>query len=150
MDLIRDRFVAVAVNLSYANGRKDADGDFLRAIGGPFTGTGCWLCVTADGKKLGGDLRQALKRWDELPESARRPGAVRLGERGPVHTSGEPQPPPGGLILKVYYRNLAREPHGGLRLAELKDFPRGGREYALQAQPGVSAVVVGGTARTSP
>ena len=40
MDLIRNRFVAVAVNLTFANGRQDADGDFLRAIGGPFTGTG--------------------------------------------------------------------------------------------------------------
>jgi hypothetical protein len=92
--------------------------------------------MTASGKFLGRDPAQALAAWKALPEEDRRPGAVALPERGPVDEKRQqPTPPPGGLILRVYYRNLARTPSGELQLATQKDFPHGHNRMNLDAQP---------------
>jgi hypothetical protein len=86
---------------------------------------------------LAQDVREAWKQWNSLPEAERRPGAVRVEVRGPVDTKhAEPVPPAGSLPLRLYYRSLAHEPGGGLRLAGPKDFPHTWVTYLFEAQPG--------------
>ncbi len=69
------------------------------------------------------DLRKAWQEWKSLPASERAPGAIRVGERGPIDTTRiAPSPPPGGLILKLYYRTLTSVDGKQLRHAEKKDF----------------------------
>jgi hypothetical protein len=141
--LIKDRFVALAVGQVYQGG-DDADGDFIRrAARGDqadalpsFSGTHGYACMTASGQFLGRDPVQGLAAWEALPEDQRKPGAIELGERGPRDESIQPPaPPPGGLILRLFYRNLARTPDGKLRLAAQEDFPFGQGRVNLDAQP---------------
>jgi hypothetical protein len=135
--------VALAVGQSYQGG-KDACGDFIRlaargdepAGATSFSGTHGHACLTASGKFLGRDPVKALKAWKALPAAERAPGAVTIPERGPVDEKArQPTPPPGGLILRLYYRNLARTPSGELRLATQRDFPFGKGQMNLDAQP---------------
>jgi hypothetical protein len=111
--------------------RKDADGEFIRDICGlKFVGAGFHLvCVSAGGKVLAAKgqprtlLQRALAAWNRLPASEKRPGAVRVGERGPIDTKWAlPEPPPGGLILKLYYRTLASDGRGGFQHVTENDF----------------------------
>jgi hypothetical protein len=56
-----------------------------------------------------------------------------VGERGPIDTlRATPTPPPGGLILKLYYRTLTHVAGKQLRHAQKRDFVRG---YALAGDP---------------
>jgi hypothetical protein len=129
--------VPVAIGLHHVNQQHDAEGVFLRKIGGPFSGAFYRGGVSADGKVLGQDVREAWKRWNALPATERRPGAVQVGERGPVDAEhAEPVPPPRSLALQLYYRSLAYGPEGQLRLAQPKDFPNARRFYIYEAQPG--------------
>lgn len=69
------------------------------------------------------DLRKAWKEWQNLPASKRAPSAFQVEERGVIDlTKTLPKPPPGGLILKLYYRSLARGTGGNLRYVQIKDF----------------------------
>ena len=111
--------------------RQDAAGEFLRDLCGlRFVGAaGGMFCVTAGGKRLGDKVpwkslpRKALEEWNALAESERRPGAVAVASGGAVDPQRPVQtPPPGGLILKVYVRYLARDPEGKLRHASRQDF----------------------------
>jgi hypothetical protein len=78
--------------------------------------------VTPGGKLLGNNARQALAKWQALPEAERSPGAVRVGEVGEIDARlAAPTPPPGGLILKLYYRAFMGEPDGKLRYVTGKD-----------------------------
>jgi len=86
--------------------------------------------VTASGKRLAIGFQQramedALEAWSALPEAERKPGAIQIPERGLIDSKRiTAQPPPGGLILKLHGRYLAREPGGELRLTTLlRDFP---------------------------
>jgi hypothetical protein len=90
--------------------------------------------ITAGGKQLGkshqhgapmASIEEALQAWNNLPESERKPGALKIEDRGPIDTKhATVEPPAGGLILKVYGRHLAREADGQLRTTTLlKDFP---------------------------
>ena len=114
--LLKEHFVAVAVNGMSMNNRKDADKEFiydicqLRLAGAG----GNLIVVTASGKQLGGtngvssNLPKAWEEWNALPEAERKPGAVKVPEPGladPEH--GPAQLPPGALILKQHYRLLA-------------------------------------------
>src|SRR5687768_1256615 len=94
----------------------------------PGAGGSQWA-VTASGKVLEGNnhhgtgfsIKQALKKWKELPEAERAPGAVQIGELGPIDTTGAPPtPPPGGLILKLYFRAFMRD-GGTVRYVTGKD-----------------------------
>lgn len=92
--------------------------------------------MTAGGKFLGTRPDKALEAWNALPEADRRPGAVQLGERGPIDPKKvQPTPPPGALILKVHYRCLGRDSNGKVRLARQDDFPHGGGRVNLDSQP---------------
>lgn len=125
---------------------EDAEGKFARASGMFLTGSsGGVSFLSASGELLGkkhlhgtnaAGIEEALQAWNKLPESARRPGAVKVGEKGPIDRKhATVQPPPGGLILKLYGRYLTRDPKDGLRTTTLlKDFP--GIEQPATRYPG--------------
>lgn len=128
--LIREHFIAVAL-ISAEQKRPDAVGEFLRKAGVRLTGTGGnKYVVTAGGKQLGvvrgamlTDPWRAWAEWQRLPASERRPGAVQVPELTNIDpTKIMPQPPTNGLILKLYYRTLARESGDELRHVDTKDF----------------------------
>jgi hypothetical protein len=128
--LIRDHFVAVSLSNVDQN-RKDAVGQFLRDAGMQLPGAGgSQWCVTAAGKVLesnnhnglGFNLKRALEKWQALPEAERTPGAVKVPELGEVDGQrAAPKPPPGTLILKLYYRAFTRSPEGKFRYLTGKD-----------------------------
>ena len=125
--LMRESFVAVSVNTTDAL-RDDAVGRFCRDTGlDMFKWEVRRYCVTAGGRLLeeGGveiDLRKALERWKALPEAQRAPGAVQVGDLGPVDPRyAVPQPPAGGWILKTHARAFMRADDGSLRYLTGKD-----------------------------
>lgn len=128
--LIRENFVAVSLSNIDQN-REDAVGRFLRQAGMQLPGAGgSQWCVTADGKVLlsnnhnglGFNVKQALEKWKALPASERAPGAIKVEEAGAIDARRAlPAPPPGTLILKVYYRAFMRTPQGKLRYLTGKD-----------------------------
>src|SRR6266511_1555780 len=60
------------------------------------------------------DPRQALKRWNDLPQSERKPGALQVGSAGKTDAK-IPTPPPGALILQVYESRLTGDRNGEVR-----------------------------------
>lgn len=114
--LIKKNFVAVSVS-NYDQNRQDAVGQFVRDSGMKFPGAGGshWF-VTANGKLLGRNPKEALVRWKAIPSSERAPGAVHVGELGPVDSKrAAPTPPAGTLIVKLHYRAFMHAKDGGLR-----------------------------------
>src|SRR5262245_52325076 len=92
--------------------------------------------MTASGQFLGTYPVKALEVWNALPEAERRPGAVTIGERGPVDKrTAQPTPPPGSLIVRLFYRQLAHGPGDELRQARQADYPFGNGRVNLDAQP---------------
>jgi hypothetical protein len=153
---IKEHFVAVAVDADMLNVLEDAEGQFARAAGIYLTGSsGGVAFITADGKRLGkkhlhgtnaAGIQEALEAWNKIPESERRPGAIQVGDRGPIDSKhATVQPPPGCLILGVSGRYLARGPRDELRTTTLlNDFPgieqpatryTGHFEYNCEANP---------------
>jgi hypothetical protein len=114
---------------------EDAEGRFARESGVYLAGSsGGVAFITASGKRLGtkhlhgvkaAGIQEALDAWAKLPENERRPGAIQVGERGPIDKNHATMTPPeGGLILKIHARYLARDPKAELRTTTLlKDFP---------------------------
>jgi hypothetical protein len=80
-----------------------------------------------DRNGLAQGLREVLEAYANLPEEERRPKSVE-GEEKPG-----PAPPPGGLVLTVYDRPLARSEEGQYRLPEGRDFG-GFRTHAPHGQ----------------
>jgi hypothetical protein len=120
--LIKKNFVAVSVS-NYDQMRQDDIGKFVRAAGMQFPGAGGshWF-VTAAGKVLGRDMKPALQKWQALPTTERAPGAVKIGRPGKGDSKfAPPSPPPGALIVKLYYRAFMRKPDGSLRYVVGKD-----------------------------
>ncbi len=132
--LIRERFVAVAVNGMSMNNRADPDREFIIDLCGlRLAGAGGnIICVTAGGRQLGGkdgvrsNLQKAIEEWDALPEAERRPGAVSVEERtGADPVSGPASLPAGALVLKLHYRTLASDGKGGVRSVTPADYVSG-------------------------
>jgi len=130
--------VPVALNLQVEAYRQDAQGEFFRRINKvPFpdtnkmpyftgasgrihgmTASGKFLCVHSPGAVCRDcDARLALKSWNKLPASERKPGAVQIGSAGKVDAKIA-TPPPGALILQVFESRLLRDPKGELRRRE--------------------------------
>jgi hypothetical protein len=118
-------YIPVACDDWYQRRRKDAEGEFFRAVSeqGPRKGVGTGTrqgiyMLTADGKLLAfknagqapdvmrDSLKQGLREWAKLPEGRRRPGAVRVPNAGRIDRDFVRTPPEGGLILKVFTRIL--------------------------------------------
>jgi hypothetical protein len=72
-------------------------------------------------------VKEALEKFRALPESERAPGAVDVGDHGPVDESADaPAPPAGAIVVRVFGRMLARDgkaDDGPLRHARAGDFP---------------------------
>ncbi len=122
----------VALNLQVEAHRKDAQGDFFRQINKPpfpetnkvpyFTGasgrihgmtaSGKFLCANSKGSLCRDcDPRHVLLHWQDLPESERKPGAIKLGDKGNTDPT-IPRPPDGALILQVYESRLTGDAKG--------------------------------------
>lgn len=122
--LVKENFIAVAVP-TWVCRANCPEGDFLRTAGIDkrwVTSSGYMNCVTASGKLLGGRASQkVLDEFAKLPESERKPGAIRVPD---IQSSEHavPSPPAGGLVLKVHARFLTRD-GSELRHAKTTDFP---------------------------
>jgi hypothetical protein len=131
VQLVKENYIPVALNLQVEECRQDAAGDFFRGINKPqsgevipyFTGaSGRIHAMTADGKFFACqgrpcrdcNIRAALEAWNKLPESERKPGAIQIGELGKVDPK-IPTPPAGGLTLRVYESRLQGDLTGELR-----------------------------------
>lgn len=128
--LIKEHFIAVSLSNLDQN-RKDAVGQFLREARMQLPGAGgSQWCVTAGVKVLesnnhnglGFNLKRALAKWQALPASERAAGATSVGELGETDTKyAGMAPPPGTLIVKLYYRAFMRDGSGKLRYVTGKD-----------------------------
>jgi hypothetical protein len=133
-DLIKKNFVAVTVNCHNGGASDGENGRFLSSLGN--TAGNYMQVATAEGRVLfGGELsginsdvygalRGALKKWEALPPGARKPGAVKVPPPQYPPRKGLVQPPPGGLVLRVYMRNLKRDGRGEIARitkADVKD-----------------------------
>jgi hypothetical protein len=133
--VVKEHFVPVALNLQVEANRQDARGDFFRRINQvPFpetnrmpyftgasgrihgmTASGKLLCMHTPGAVCRDcDPRQALRHWNALPQSERKPGAIQVGNRGLMDAT-IPRPPAGGLILQVYESRLSGDLKGEVR-----------------------------------
>lgn len=123
--LIEENFVAASVP-TWVCRANSPEGEFLRGANVHkqwVTSSGYMTCVSASGKMLGHrPCAEVLEEFNKLPESERRPGAVKVPELKPSDRV-IPSPPEGGLVLRVHARFLAREKDGTLRRAQTADFP---------------------------
>lgn len=136
--IIKEQFVPVAVAGHVANDRKDADGEFLRKTGIRLAGAGGNMeCLTASGIRLGSfypaggtavnerEAEATLKKFRDLPEKERLPGAVKVPEQGQIAANVQSiQPPKGALILRTFHRVLTREADGKVRKTAVTDYPK--------------------------
>jgi hypothetical protein len=122
---IRDHFVAASVP-TWVCRASSPGGEFLRGAGVDkqwVTSSGYMTCLSASGKLLGTKPdATVLKKFRELPEAERKPGAVQVANLRPSEVA-IPSPPEGGLVLKVHARFLASDDDGKLRHAKTSDFP---------------------------
>jgi hypothetical protein len=142
--LATEEFVAVAGDDWYQRRRDDPEGVFFRKVSdqGPRRNTdgstrqGVY-CLTASGKLLAYKnhhdpdvmrdvLKKALADWKRLPESERKPGAVKIDDGDKVDARYARTPPPGGVIVKVYTRILDADDKNALCRGTCK-FPGGDR-----------------------
>jgi hypothetical protein len=116
--------VCVTINCHNCADKLDGEkGEFIGKLTG-HQGGGFMQVATADGQLLAdgsvgnvnadvrGILTTGLKKWSALPESARKPGAVKL--KPPMSPPPEEviAAPVGGLILRVFQRDLKRDDKG--------------------------------------
>ncbi len=110
VELLKTRFVPVAIDQAYQRRQKDTEGEFYRKIAGQgprnnFNGTTQGLYIaTADGKLLsynnnrGADrIRRLMKEALETPQ----PGNISAVTNRKLDPRFNPRPPEGGLIVRV-------------------------------------------------
>lgn len=139
--MAREDFIPVVGDDWYERRRQDAEGRFFRQVSdtagrGSYDASGgdtrqSIYCLTASGKllhcknagQLPGETRKALRwgldAWNKLPESERRPGAIRVPDLK-ADPQFERKPPADGLILRTYTRALRRKANGDLEPADVR------------------------------
>jgi hypothetical protein len=115
VDLLKSRFIPVAIDQAYQRRQKDAEGDFYRKIAGQgprnnFKGTtqGLYL-ATASGKFLGYNNNRGGDRVKRLMKKALavfKAPAADVIERGKADARYNPSPPEGGLVVRVQAKIL--------------------------------------------
>ena len=125
IQLIRENFVAASVP-TWVCRADSPEGEFLRGANIHkqwVTSSGYMSCISASGTMLGHrPCAEVLEAFQKLPESERKPGAIRMAELKPENAV-IPSPPEGGLVLRVHARFLHRDKGGELRHAKTTDFP---------------------------
>jgi hypothetical protein len=126
---IRENFVAAAVP-TWVCRAKNPEGKFLRSAGIDkqwVTSSGYFSCVSASGQFLGYEPNEkTLAKFRELPETERAPGAIKVPDLKPEERI-VPDPPQGGLVLRVHGRFLSGDNKDGFRYAISEDFPLMGK-----------------------
>jgi hypothetical protein len=131
--LVKEKCVAVALNghMLYWLAKTDgAGGAFIKANRHP-SGGNCFVLTTPGGKKLAGGngpggareaLTAGLKNWEMLTAEERKvlPAPSRGPHRGPPEAD-RCTPPPGGLILRSFVRNLKKDARGNLAAITRED-----------------------------
>ncbi|MCI0459550.1 MAG: hypothetical protein L0Z62_21585 [Gemmataceae bacterium] len=132
-DLVKDNCVAVALNghmLHWLMKTDGEDGAFIKANRHP-SGGNCFVVTTPSGKKLAGGngsggareaLAKGLAKWKELPEEERK--ALPAGQKFTPPEAARCTPPPVGLVVTCYLRNLKLDDKGEparITHADLKD-----------------------------
>jgi hypothetical protein len=126
--MAKTQFIPVCADDWYQRRRQDAEGQFFRQVAdqGPRKGEGGSTrqgiyCLTADGELLAyknagqlvkdtrEQLQYALRKWQQLPASRRKPGAVKVPPHGPLDANFARTVPEGGLVVRVHGRILDRE-----------------------------------------
>ena len=112
LPVVKENMVPVGINRRLESDWNDgAGGKFLKALGGPWGG---WKMATASGKVLASGngehqkIVEGLKAWKALPESERKPGAVKV-EAEIDGGAKSPTLPTGGLNVRIYMRALKRD-----------------------------------------
>jgi hypothetical protein len=125
--MAKEDYVPVACDDWYQRRRQDAEGEFFRKVSdqgprghmGSNTRQGIYL-LTADGELLAYKnagqnaqvmrdvLKDALAKWNKLPEARRKPGAVTVPDAGKLDGGYTRKPPAGGLVVNVYARALEK------------------------------------------
>lgn len=130
-----EKFIPVSGDDWYERRRQDAEGEFFRAVAkqagrdgggqpsGGNTRQGIY-CLTADGSLLAFKnagqapdimrdvLKEALVKFERLPEARRKPGAMKVEDPAKVDTNYTRTLPPGGLVLNVWTRILDHDAKG--------------------------------------
>lgn len=137
MRFVKENFIALAVDGRTVNYFTDSEIDFLKRHVRVANGAhGAVDVVSASGQPLGPgelhpakdvflkSLQRAIKKWNELPESERRPGAVQVPERGLIDPkrADAVKPPAEALIIRVYNRQLGRTHEGEWRYTMPEDY----------------------------
>jgi hypothetical protein len=125
IQLIRENFVAASVP-TWVCRQESPEGAFLRgaSIHKQWVTSGGYMsCVSASGKMLGRrPCAEVLEAFHKLPESERKPGAIKVAELKSEDAT-VPSPPARGLVLRVHARFLTRQQDGEVRRAKTTDFP---------------------------
>ena len=115
IDLLKTRFIPVAIDQAYQRRQKDAEGEFYRQIAsqGPrkdFEDTTQGHYITsADGALLGFTNNRGEGRIKRMIESALRdfePSEAEIIDLGKLDPRWNPQPPEGGLVVRVQAKIL--------------------------------------------
>jgi hypothetical protein len=154
--LIKDKFVPLAVDGRIINYCNDTETEFLAkpTICVANSASGGAYVVAANGKRLergelhqgkgifGRSLERGLKAFAALPASERDPGAVQIPERGPIDPKRVVAlgPPPGGLVVRVWNRQLGRTDKGELRHTAPEDYNPHLRDAKAMGPPGATAL----------
>lgn len=123
--LATEQFVPVCTDDWYTRRRKDDEGEFFRTMASAAGRTGengetrqGIYVFAADGSVLGYKnagqnpeamkrvFRDALAKFDKLPEAQRKAGAVKVPDRGKPDPQFTRTPPDGGLVIRVHARIL--------------------------------------------
>jgi hypothetical protein len=123
--MAKNDFIPVAADDWYQRRREDKEGVFFRGVADSLGKNGPngesrqgIYCFTADGTPLGYKnagqdakvmkevIQQALLKFDRLPESKRKAGAVKIEDQGRLDPTYSRTPPTDGMILRVNTRIL--------------------------------------------
>jgi hypothetical protein len=116
--LIQKHCIPVTHNNVMQSGYEGEEAFWEKTRAQGMTRPNCFFVCSASGVVLKGsipqDLLRAVYAFQKLPESERKP-VVRQEERGSLDANvGRMEPPPGGLIIRIYMRALARDKDGQL------------------------------------
>jgi hypothetical protein len=127
---VKETCVAVAINghmLHWLAKTDGQDGEFIKSNRHP-SGCNCFVLTTPSGKKLAGGngsggardaLAAGLKSWKLLTDDERT--ALPAGKQVKPPEADRCTPPPGGLILRSFTRNLKKDNRGDLAVISKED-----------------------------